>query len=108
MALMNLPTICDQGFEEGMEDVEISEESKVCAQLFSMLKEIKDFMRTPEEGVNLVWKIVEESIKRTAASFTRGYNSQTVVEEIKTYGGRATEDAPDDEVQAAFKDAEGC
>lgn len=104
LILMTLPTICEKGIDEAMEDVEIASDSKVNAQFFSMLRQIKEFMKTPEEGVYLVWKIAEESIERTTTPFTEGYGRQRVLEQEKIYGGRGTDDAPEEEVQRALRD----
>ena len=104
LTLTTLPVIHKDGIEKGMEVDESSEESKVSAQLFSMLRQIKEFNRTPEEGLFLVWKIAEKSVERITTLFTYGYGHQRVLEQEKVYGGHATEDAPDEEVQLALSD----
>lgn len=107
LVLMTLPTLREKGIDEAMEDVEVASDSKVNAQFFSMLRQIKEFMKIPEEGVYLVWKIAEESIGRTASPFTEGYGHQRVMEQEKVYGGRSTDEAPENEVAAAIKEADG-
>ena len=104
LVLMTLPTICEKGIDEAMEDVEVASDSKVNAQFFSMLRQIKEFVKIPEEGVFLVWKIAEESVGRTTTPFTEGYWQQRFLEPEKVYGGHPTDDAPDEEVQLALSD----
>ncbi|QQG42720.1 MAG: hypothetical protein HYW15_00635 [Candidatus Giovannonibacteria bacterium] len=85
----------------GMLDIKVKPERFL---IMTAMEAIRQFSRTPEEAVYLVWRFGEKCFERAGTPFTRGYNSQRVVEQEKIYGGPATDDAPEEEVQAALRD----
>ena len=72
--------------------------------IMTAMEAIRQFSRTPEEAVYLVWRLDEKCFERARTPFTRGYNSQTVLEPEKIYGGRSTDNASEEEVQKALRD----
>jgi hypothetical protein len=71
--------------------------------LFHMLGDIAAFSRTPEEALALSWRLAEAAFECAGHPFTREYNSQTVLEPEKIYGGQATDDASEKEVEDALR-----
>ncbi len=69
-----------------------------------MVERVREFSRTPEEALYLIWKLSEKLLECASHLFTRGYNSQTVLKQKKIYSGNATDDASEEEVQAALRD----
>ena len=97
-----LPTMQDSGIEEAMDDIKNLDDSRLCADFFSILGEIKKFMRTPEEGAFLVCKVAHKAFGQVADFYMNGFGEQ-VQEQTKLYNGLATDQAPEDEVAEAYK-----
>jgi len=97
-----LPTMQDSGIEEAMDDIKNLDDSRLCADFFSILGEIKKFMRTPEEGIYLVCKVAHKAFGQVADFYMNGFGEQ-VQEQTKLYNGLATDQAPEDEVAEAYK-----
>jgi len=99
-----LPTMQDSGIEEAMDDIKNLDDSRLCAEFFSFLGDIKAFMRTSEEGTYLVCAIAKKAFGQVADFYMKGFGEQ-VQEQTKLYSGWATNLVPEAEVAEAYKKA---
>ncbi|OGF65281.1 hypothetical protein A2Z53_02865 [Candidatus Giovannonibacteria bacterium RIFCSPHIGHO2_02_42_15] len=97
-----LATVQESGIDEAMDDLKHLDDSRLCAVFYSFLGEIKEFMRTPEEGAFLVCKVAHKAFGQVADYYMKGFGEQ-VQEQTKLYNGLATDQAPEDEVADAYK-----
>lgn len=72
--------------------------------LLGVWNKLQSFIRVPEEGPYLLWRLSESALERASHLFTGDYQSASFTKEQALYGGKRIGDAPEEEVQAALRD----